>query len=76
MRRIGPGPERDRVAQGLRSLAAGAPNVDVKALEGRTPWLRLRTGEWRFLFRPAGERLWVERIVNRRDLEQAIRTLR
>ncbi len=73
---MGPGPERERIAEGLRSLQASAPNLDIRPLEGRPPWLRMRIGDWRVLFRPAGERLWVERIVNRRDLLQATRTLR
>lgn len=73
---MGPGPERERIAEGLRSLQASAPNLDVRPLEGRAPWLRMRIGDWRVLFRPAGERLWMERIDNHRDLLQAIRTLR
>ena len=46
------GPQRRRVSDALESLAAGAENLDVKALAGRTPWLRLRVGDWRVLYRP------------------------
>jgi mRNA-degrading endonuclease RelE of RelBE toxin-antitoxin system len=63
------------------------PNLDVKALVGRAPWLRLRRGEHRIIYRPLTEpeltRLkapepagfLVERIVDRRDLERAAATL-
>ena len=27
-------------------------NLDVKALEGRPPWIRLRVGDWRAILRP------------------------
>jgi len=62
-------------------------SLDIKALQGRTPWLRLRSGDYRLLYRPlrpdelaqrpadseAG--YLIERIVHRRDLEQAVVTL-
>ncbi|MCK9248774.1 MAG: hypothetical protein M0P31_07320 [Solirubrobacteraceae bacterium] len=63
------------------------PNLDVKQLVGRAPWLRLRRGEHPVLFRPltedevagcatsATEGFLVERIVDRRDLERAVATL-
>ena len=63
------------------------PNLDVKALVGRSPWLRLRRGEHRIIFRSltdlelnglgASESggFLVERIVDRRDLERASATL-
>jgi hypothetical protein len=62
-------------------------NLDIVALRGRAPWLRLRSGDWRVLLRPlsaaeladvggAAERgFLVARIVNRRDLERAVATL-
>ncbi len=55
-------------------------NLDIKALTGRAPWLRLRRGEHRILYRPltqaelhalnANEQAGylVERIIDRRDL--------
>jgi len=81
----------DRVEAVLVGLEADpAPgNMDIKALQGRRPWLRARAGDWRIIFRPltAEELLrWreretqtqgylVARIVNRRDLERTLRTL-
>ena len=62
-------------------------NLDIKALTGRAPWLRLRRGEYRILYRPlmnselralaasepAG--FLVERVVDRGDLERAASAL-
>src|SRR3954451_24021372 len=77
------GPHRRRVRDALEALAAGAENLDVKALVGRAPWLRLRVGDWRVLYRPlsdeeaaAGGPGWlVARVVDRRDLERSVRSL-
>jgi mRNA-degrading endonuclease RelE of RelBE toxin-antitoxin system len=63
------------------------PNLDVKPLAGRAPWLRLRRGDYRILYRPltdaelqtlrAGEQagFLVERVIDRGDLERATATL-
>ena len=75
LRRLGRGPELDRIEAGLLRLSAGQPNLDIKPVTGSTPWLRLRTGDWRILFRPAGDRILVARIIHRSELLQAIRTL-
>ena len=77
------GPQRRRVRDALEALSAGADNLDVKALAGRAPWLRLRVGDWRVLYRPlsaeeaaAGGPGWlVARVVDRRDLERSVRSL-
>ena len=62
----------------------------MKGLEGRPPWLRLRIGDWRVIFRPLDDieraglsqirgesvepgTLYVDRVVNRRDLERIYR---
>lgn len=67
-------------------------SLDLKALEGRPLWRRLRVGDWRVIYRPLQERertelgqlrgepveagtVFVERIVNRRDLERIIAAL-
>lgn len=53
-------------------------NADDRALKGREPWRRLRVGELRILWRPVhadGTRR-VARVIHRRDLERAVRTLR
>jgi mRNA interferase RelE/StbE len=66
---------RRRIAEGLRALGAGTPNLDVKALKGSSPWWRLRVGEHRVLYRTIEGGWLVERIVDRRDLERAVRSL-
>lgn len=76
-------PHRRRVAVALEELTAGAENLDVKALVGHAPYLRLRVGDWRVIYRPTteqeaaagGEGWFVFRIINRRDLERAARSL-
>jgi len=78
LRRLQTG-ERKRIADALRLLAAGE-NLDVKALRGATPWLRLRLGNYRVLYTvvpssPARSALVVARIVDRRDLDRAVATL-
>jgi mRNA interferase RelE/StbE len=82
LRRIDAG-DRRRIQQALEELAAGAENTNVKALAGAAPWLRLRAGDWRILYRPlsepeaaqGGHGFLVARVVNRRDLLRAVRTL-
>lgn len=67
---------RQRIVERLHNLDSGSPNVDVKSLAGHLPWRRLRIGDWRVLYRPVGDDdVLVGRIVNRRDLERAIRSL-
>jgi mRNA-degrading endonuclease RelE of RelBE toxin-antitoxin system len=59
------------------------PNLDIKALSGRAPWLRLRRGDYRILYRPlTSEELvdgqagfLVERVIDRGDLERVASTL-
>lgn len=85
-----PDRDRNRIVRVLREdLGADPlpPSLDLAALRGRAPWLRLCSGDWRVLLRPlsaaeladiagAAERgLLVARIVNRRDLERAVATL-
>jgi mRNA-degrading endonuclease RelE of RelBE toxin-antitoxin system len=85
-----PDRERSRIVRALREGLAADPlprNLDVVALQGRTPWLRLRSGDWRVLLRPlsaaelagaagtATRGFLVAWIVNRRDLERAVATL-
>src|SRR5712692_5134478 len=87
------GDDRRRIIRALREdLTAEPPaeNLDIVPLRGREPWLRMRVGDWRILFRPltpaefaqlgdvAGDAergYLVARIVNRRDLERAVETL-
>jgi mRNA interferase RelE/StbE len=74
LRRLDPQVRR-RIVEGLRALGAGAPNLDVKAVKGSSVWLRLRVGEHRILYRGIAGGFLIERIVDRRDLERAIRSL-
>ena len=75
LRRLGPGPELDRIEAGLQRLSTGEPNLDIKPVTGSAPWLRLRVGDWRILYRPAGDQILVARIIHRSELQQAIRAL-
>jgi mRNA-degrading endonuclease RelE of RelBE toxin-antitoxin system len=55
LRRMGRGSDRDRVITALFEELAAVPaseNLDVKPLQGARPWLRLRVGDWRILYRP------------------------
>jgi mRNA-degrading endonuclease RelE of RelBE toxin-antitoxin system len=55
LRRIGPGPDRKAIIDALTvGLIATPPpdNLDVKALKSALPWLRLRVGDYRILYRP------------------------
>ncbi|MGH9155346.1 MAG: type II toxin-antitoxin system RelE family toxin [Acidimicrobiales bacterium] len=72
-----------RIRSAVIGLARGAQG-DVKALAGSPPWLRMRAGDYRILFRPltaaelgreepAG---WlIARVVHRSELERAVRGL-
>lgn len=75
LRRIGAGPEAERIRSALEHLATGDENVDIKAIRGRPGWLRLRVGDWRIMFIGTAGGWWVERIVHRGDIERAISSL-
>ena len=49
----------------------------MKALVGRRPWRRSRVGGHRIVFRPAdkGRVILVARVVDRKELERALRSL-
>jgi len=67
-----------RIADVLEDLAADPRSTafDVKPLVGRRPWRRLRVGDYRVLYRPeGGEVLLVGRVVDRKELDRAMRTL-
>lgn len=86
LRRLGPSVAREL----MEALAPHPlpPNRDVAALRGHRPWLRLRLGGHRAIFRPLTaqelERLGiaapagylVARVVDRRELERAVAALR
>jgi mRNA-degrading endonuclease RelE of RelBE toxin-antitoxin system len=52
-------------------------DLDVVPIVGHPPWLRLRVGDFRVLFRPerATSTFLVVRVINRRDLERAVEGL-
>jgi len=55
LRRMGPGPQRERVIRVFTAALEPVPppgNADVKPLVGSVPWLRLRVGDWRVVYRP------------------------
>jgi mRNA-degrading endonuclease RelE of RelBE toxin-antitoxin system len=55
LKRLGPGRDRKAVIDALTvGLTAIPPpgNLDIKALKGAPPWLRLRVGDYRILYRP------------------------
>jgi hypothetical protein len=72
----------------LRSLAgeASPANIDRRPLVGREPWWRARTGDHRVIYRrltrdearilaaPLGG-VFVERVIDRRDLEGTTKRL-
>lgn len=55
LRRMGSGPERTRILRALTETLEAEPtpaNADIKPLVGAEPWLRLRVGDWRVIYRP------------------------
>lgn len=80
LRRIDPKP-RARIVEALRDDLTSDPppdNLDVKPLTGASPWLRLRVGDYRIIYRASptstSVRL-VAQIVHRRDLDDAVSRL-
>jgi hypothetical protein len=82
------GADRARIAAVIEALRAepSPTNLDERALEGAAPWRRLRVGDHRIIFRrfTAAERrsfsaergYVVERVIDRRDLDRAVKGLR
>ena len=76
LRRIGPGPQRTRIVTVLRALGHDAANLDIKALAGAKPWLRLRVGDHRLLYWQRPDNAYeIVRIVHRSDLDTAVAAL-
>jgi mRNA interferase RelE/StbE len=77
LRKLAP-PDRRRVREALEALSDNAQNLDIKALANRQPWLRLRVGELRVIYRPehAAEPSWlIARVIHRRELDRVIASL-
>lgn len=61
-------------------------NLDVASLEGMGSWLRIRAGEFRVVLRPltaaecrtlnVARGYFVDRVINRRDLERILKAYR
>ena len=69
---------RLQISQGIAFLAREAPppSPGTKKLKGyRPPLYRLRTGDYRVLYRVAGKAVTVIRVIARRDLERALDSL-
>ena len=74
-----PAERRTQVIDALRALGSDpkAPGLAVKQLRGfRPPLLRLRSGDYRVLFRVVGRALHVYRVIDRKDLERTLRKMR
>jgi mRNA-degrading endonuclease RelE of RelBE toxin-antitoxin system len=64
-----PLPIRARVVDLIRRLEKWPEVSGYKPLHGN--WkgcFRLRTGDWRMIFKPVGNIVWIVRIDNRRDV--------
>jgi mRNA-degrading endonuclease RelE of RelBE toxin-antitoxin system len=75
-----PAQDARRLREAIERLAGSgerAENLDIKVLAGHAPWLRIRVGDWRVIYRPVdpGPGYFVARVINRRDLESAIKQL-
>ena len=83
LRRIGRGEAIDRIREALTAVVDDESSLDIKPLAGVEPWLHLRVGDYRIIYRPidpteangAGARWLVARIIHRRDLERAVGTM-
>lgn len=83
LRRIDRGEALPRIRVALTDLAAEERDLDVRPLAGAGPWLLLRVGDYRVLYRPIGadepvdpDVHWlVATIVHRLDLQRAVSTL-
>jgi mRNA interferase RelE/StbE len=65
-----PAPDRERMRRRLNAYAADpdAPGHDVLPLAGEPGGFRLRSGDWRALFRMDGLEMTVYRIRHRREV--------
>jgi mRNA-degrading endonuclease RelE of RelBE toxin-antitoxin system len=78
LKRLGPGPDRKALVDALTvGLTAIPPpdNLDIKALKGALPWLRLRVGDYRILYRPLTP-FEVKTLVDNRALQTEVKRLR
>jgi mRNA-degrading endonuclease RelE of RelBE toxin-antitoxin system len=72
LKRLGPGPERKAVIDALTVGLAAIPqaeNLDIKALEDAMPYLRLRVGDYRVIYRPL-DPAEISEVAGRRGLPE------
>jgi mRNA interferase RelE/StbE len=73
-----PGKLRNQVVEAVKSLAEKPLPVGttVKKLKGfKPPLYRLRSGDYRVLYRVQGSTVLVMRIIDRKDLERTMKRL-
>jgi mRNA-degrading endonuclease RelE of RelBE toxin-antitoxin system len=85
LRRLRGSADLKRIRSGLEALGQSVPGLDIRPLEGRAPWRRLRVGDWRVLFRLLAEGehrqlgrrsiVLVARVIHRRELDRAVKGL-
>lgn len=80
LRRIGPGPDLDRIDKALAKIAESASREQfpssTKPLVGTSgSILRTRQGDYRILWTVTDSEVLVVRIVHRKDLDQVAATL-
>lgn len=69
---------RSQIIEAIKSLSNGPfpTGVSIKRLKGfRPPLYRLRSGNYRVLYRIEGSTVIVMRVIDRKDLEKIIRRL-
>jgi mRNA-degrading endonuclease RelE of RelBE toxin-antitoxin system len=72
LKRLGPGPERKVIIDMLRvGLVADPPpdNLDIKPLKGPPPYLRLRVGDYRIIYRPL-DAFEIRSVMQRRGMSK------
>jgi mRNA interferase RelE/StbE len=69
------GSDRRRVLGAPQELEREAENLDVKALAGHPGWFRMRVGDFRAVYAPVDDWLYVAHVVNRRDLTRTVDAL-
>ncbi|MBI4279011.1 MAG: type II toxin-antitoxin system RelE/ParE family toxin [Armatimonadetes bacterium] len=70
-----PSGHRQQIIEGLRRLGAGH-SLDVKRLRGyRPPVYRMRSGDFRILFRRGEASVHILAIIDRQDLERELTRL-
>lgn len=70
---------RREILSDIRQLSSAPfpPGTHVKKLKGfKPPLYRLRTGDYRIIYRVEARVIFIMRIINRKDLERIIKRLK